>query len=137
VSELVDAVGRIPAGEDAEAIRRWLANIGKDRLSAWTRFQVARCRVGRATGGATDELPLADMIRAAREQIRAAAPLSVEMLAIDGRDLIRMGLRPGPVFGRILDRLLDRALIDPSLNTPDRLQTLARELAHEDRGGKV
>jgi tRNA nucleotidyltransferase (CCA-adding enzyme) len=48
----------------------------------------------------------------------ARPPLSVGDLAIGGRELQDMGLRPGPRFGEILDELLERVMDDPSLNEP-------------------
>ena len=49
--------------------------------------------------------------------IRATGvPLSISDLAIDGNDLIRIGLRPGPDFARILEDLLDFVLVDPTRN---------------------
>jgi tRNA nucleotidyltransferase (CCA-adding enzyme) len=51
--------------------------------------------------------------------LRAGIPLSVEGLAITGRDLIRAGHRPGPHFGEVLDRLLREVQEDPSRNQTD------------------
>ena len=39
-----------------------------------------------------------------------------------------VGLPPGPEIGRLLARLLDAAIDDPSLNERERLLELAREL---------
>ena len=60
--------------------------------------------------------------RIARAVLAAAPALSVAELRFDGRDLIRMGLRPGPDFGRILDDLLDFVLEDPARNRADVLE---------------
>ena len=43
--------------------------------------------------------------------------------------LLVLGVAPGPRVGEVLDRLLDRVLDDPSLNTRERLSALVRELA--------
>jgi len=45
----------------------------------------------------------------------------VQELAINGHDLQRVGIAPGPEMGRLLDLMLDHVLDDPSLNTPARL----------------
>ena len=42
-----------------------------------------------------------------------------------GRDLIRMGYRPGPHFGECLDTLLDAVLADPELNVSSVLEARA------------
>ena len=47
--------------------------------------------------------------------------LAVEDLAINGRVLIALGLKPGPNFGGILNRLMDQVLEDPTLNTREQL----------------
>jgi tRNA nucleotidyltransferase (CCA-adding enzyme) len=47
--------------------------------------------------------------------------LAVGDLAIDGRALIALGLRPGPRFGDILEELLEWVLDDPSRNTEEAL----------------
>jgi tRNA nucleotidyltransferase (CCA-adding enzyme) len=47
--------------------------------------------------------------------------LTVQELAINGHDLQRVGIAPGPEMGRLLNHLLDQVLDDPSLNTPDQL----------------
>jgi hypothetical protein len=64
---------------------------------------------------------------ALRAELRMAPPLTVGDLALDGRDLIRMGMKPGPHFRELLDGLLRRVLEDPSLNTRDALAALVRE----------
>jgi len=50
-------------------------------------------------------------------------------LALNGRDLIRMGLRPGPHFGRILEGLLERVLADPDANRREILEAWVVESA--------
>jgi tRNA nucleotidyltransferase (CCA-adding enzyme) len=53
--------------------------------------------------------------------------LRTEDLAVDGRDLIALGLKPGPRFGRILDALMERVLEDPGLNRRASLLALVEE----------
>jgi tRNA nucleotidyltransferase (CCA-adding enzyme) len=55
--------------------------------------------------------------------------LKITDLAIGGKDLIEMGLSPGPIFSDILHTLLERVLDDPSLNTREFLLPLAEDLA--------
>ena len=48
---------------------------------------------------------------------RQPLPLSLADLAVDGRDLRdTLGIPEGPVIGRILDRLLQDVIDDPSLD---------------------
>ncbi len=132
VSELVNALETGPSTTDAETVRRWLARIGPHRLPDWTRVEAARARVRAARGGSQGEPGLPAVWRSSRRQLQRGVPLSVDALAIGGRELIGLGLRPGPAFGRILDTLLDRALADPSVNTADRLRVMALELAEDE-----
>jgi hypothetical protein len=56
--------------------------------------------------------------------------MTPEQLAIDGEGLLReLGLRPGPVVGRLLDELMEAVLEDPALNRRETLLAMARESA--------
>ncbi len=127
----VDFVGalaadpRLPA-HDAEnaAFRRWLSAV-QPRWAAAARLEMADARV-RVALGLSGPTPrnVATAWRRARAVRAEGPPLHLRDLALDGRDLIRMGLRPGPRFKRILAHLLDRVLEDPTLN---RKEVLERE----------
>lgn len=54
-------------------------------------------------------------------------PLTVNDLAIDGKDLMETGVPAGPAIGTILRKLLEIVLEDPSLNERDRLLGIAGE----------
>lgn len=56
-------------------------------------------------------------------------PLSVKMLAINGKDLIEtLQVKPGPLLGAILEVLLAEVIEDPLKNTEELLLTRASEL---------
>lgn len=59
-------------------------------------------------------------------EVDQQAPLSLKDLAINGHDLQRLGLPPGPHMGQILQTLLRHVLDDPSCNTPPHLLALAQ-----------
>ena len=67
--------------------------------------------------------------RAIRAELRTAPPLTVGDLEIDGRDLVRLGLKPGPVFRDVLEDLLDWVLEDPTRNTGEALLLRAEEVS--------
>jgi tRNA nucleotidyltransferase (CCA-adding enzyme) len=48
-------------------------------------------------------------------------------LAINGNDLISMGVKPGPQLGAILQSLMDTVLENPQMNNPTNLTQLAQE----------
>ncbi len=121
----------LPAAETGEGeVRRWLARVGPERLAAVARLELAAARAG-AEDAPMSRTPgeVVAAWRRARAILRDAPPLSVADLQLDGRDLIRLGLRPGPAFGRILDRLLDWVLEDPARNRKELLRERALEEA--------
>jgi tRNA nucleotidyltransferase (CCA-adding enzyme) len=58
-----------------------------------------------------------------------AAPYRLDRLAVDGRDLIALGVPPGPELGLLLRRLLDLVVEEPERNTREELLAAARGLA--------
>ena len=136
ISGLVGAGPELPdAGEDGPLLRRWLSRVGRERVPDLIRWAGARSRA-RGALARTGEQPggpgppeVARAGRRIRRELASGAPLAVGDLAVSGRDLIALGLKPGPHFGVILEKLLDRVLEDPSANDPERLQGWALELA--------
>jgi hypothetical protein len=59
------------------------------------------------------------------ERLKGSA---VDALAIDGNDLIALGLKPGPRLGTILKELGELVLENPSLNEKETLLKKAQEL---------
>lgn len=53
--------------------------------------------------------------------------LSVKDLAVDGSDLMAAGVKAGPAVGEVLQKLLDRVLSDPSLNTKEQLMRIVEK----------
>ena len=47
--------------------------------------------------------------------------ITLKDLAIRGKDLIDLGVEPGPQMGEILNKLLDKVLEEPELNNRDSL----------------
>ncbi len=118
-----------PPDADRRTFRRWLSETGPGRLSGLARLDLARavaeCRLGLGDTVST----VVGSWREAKAVRAASPPLGVGELALDGRGLIALGLKPGPDFGRILERLLDWVLDDPSRNQRDLLAEQALELA--------
>lgn len=54
--------------------------------------------------------------------------LTVKELALNGTDLIQMGMKPGKEIGYILDRLLQAVLDEPTLNTREKLTELVQRI---------
>ena len=131
-NKLTDEIAHLAAadplpGADAPAadVRRWLSRHGAERLNPVTRIELAAAR----TVGGERCREVVEAWRAARRVLRAEPPLSVSDLALDGRGLIRLGLKPGPRFGDILDELLAWVLEDPERNRRALLEEKALEIA--------
>jgi tRNA nucleotidyltransferase (CCA-adding enzyme) len=73
-----------------------------------------------------EELEAVADLRSLLERERVQ-PHRLSDLAVDGADLIALGVQEGPEVGRILATLLDAVVEDPAANTPERLLALARE----------
>lgn len=74
-------------------------------------------RLGNAPSASIDDL-LALRQRLQAELARQV-PLRIKDLAINGRDLQRLGLQPGPRMGQMLEAMLHCVLDDPTRNTRD------------------
>lgn len=94
----------------SQVIRRWLNRLGQE-----TFFQLLEVKradnMGQAPEKVKDRLTELDEIRAKAEQILAERQcLTLKDLAVDGRDVIAAGVKPGPEVGRVLEELLERVL---------------------------
>lgn len=118
----------------AETMRRLAAAVGRLRVSAFMRLAAARwCGEGRM-GTA---VPSAPRIRALYRQLSHIAmhhPIDVADLAIDGDDLRQVGIRPGPVYGRLLASLLDDVLAQPARNTREWLIARVQHIVATEAG---
>lgn len=113
-------------------LRRWLSDHGPEHLFDLTRIWAASARIERRRGRPEAVGRTVAAWRGLRRQLATSPPLTEAELALDGRDLIRMGLKPGPRFGRILEHLLDRVLEEPSLNRPEILEEIVEAYLEEN-----
>ena len=119
----------------ATARRRWVAQIGPERVGDVFRAWIAAHRAGQGGGVATDDL--LRVVRAVRCDLRAGVPTSLAGLKLGGRDLIARGWSPGPEVGSVLRRLLEAVWEEPSRNEPATLHALAETMracdSHADK----
>ena len=114
------------------AVRRFVRRVGPANIDDLL-------ELGRADAlakGRPVEAELAALERL-RERIEQAAEQGVALgtrdLAIDGGDVMqRLGCRPGPIIGRVLEALLQRVLDAPELNERDALLALVDELGKQE-----
>lgn len=132
VSELMEVGLEPPLSLQGGAdLRRWLNAAGPEHLSPLARIWLAKARLDAMRWG-RDTGPVLDLIRRLRREARSGVPLVQEDLAFDGRNLISMGLKPGPSFGLILSGLMDRVLENPALNRPEILRELVEEVMDQE-----
>jgi tRNA nucleotidyltransferase (CCA-adding enzyme) len=120
-----------PPDAPDSAVRLWLLHVPPELVNALFRLRIALWRAHPVPGGDRD---LRERWRHVHRILAQRPPLATSDLAIDGADLKRLGLTPGPAFGIILRALLERVVLDPSLNERDTLLEMARELAGEEDG---
>jgi tRNA nucleotidyltransferase (CCA-adding enzyme) len=110
----------LPA-DDVEA-RRWLARVG-DRREALQSLADAELRASGATGKARrHRTELAAFARRTRRVLEGHPALEASELALDGRAVMDILSVPGgPAVGAALRHLLDRVLMEPRMNTRERL----------------
>ena len=114
-------------------------NIYRTLWAGWGHLGVARQkRLAASTGfqgglmllQATDRQAFVDVRRRVLDLSESGlAPTSL----IDGEDLISLGLRPGPVFSRVLEGVYD-AQLEGSIETRDQALHLARTIAFAEAG---
>ncbi len=123
--------GYVPSWSDT-AIRRFIVKVGKDALDDLFLLREAD-NIG--SGLPADAGGLAEFRARVAGQVESGAALDLRALAINGTDLMtEFGWSPGPIVGQTLQRLLDRVIGDPSLNTRERLLSVARSIAATEPG---
>jgi tRNA nucleotidyltransferase (CCA-adding enzyme) len=110
------------------AVRKWIRRVGKERIEDLYILNEADVR-GKAEATAPEALaPLAALKAHVEKVLAEGAALSPRDLAINGHDLMKeLGLKPGRIFGEILESLLEEVIADPSVN--DRAVLLDRARA--------
>jgi putative nucleotidyltransferase with HDIG domain len=112
-----------PAWSDT-AVRRFIGKIGVEAIDDLFALREAD-NVGSGLQAGAGEL---DVLRERVErELADEVVLDRSRLQIDGQDLMEeLGLRQGPLLGRILDELVERVIVDPKLNDRATLLLLAR-----------
>ena len=109
--------------------RRWVAEMGRDRVRDVCRVWEAALAAGTGPGG--EELTRG-VVSAVRRDERRRIPVSVGELAVAGRDLVARGWEPGPGIGEALRRLLETVWED---GAPNRREDLLEVVAAMEEEG--
>jgi tRNA nucleotidyltransferase (CCA-adding enzyme) len=109
------------------AVRRWVRRVGTDRVADLYVLNAADVRA-KGRDFEADLQALAQLEAHVARVLAQGAALSTRDLVIGGHDLMKeLGIKPGPIIGKILDALLDAVLNDPAVNERDALLARARE----------
>ena len=127
VSALVKAA-TAPPELDAQpvALRRWLRDTRMVDRRDLFRIWLARARLEANWGIRGSRRAVLSRWKAVRTELATDPPLAIADLAFNGRDLIAMGMQPGPGFGEILAHLLELVLEEPARNRHAALAQRAR-----------
>ena len=111
------------------AVRRVITNVGEENI--WDLLNLRICdRIGT---GRPKEQPFRFRKYKAMVEQALRDPISVNMLKIDGNDLMNtFRVKPGPSIGYTLHALLEEVLDDPKKNTVAYLEKRAAELLKLD-----
>ncbi|MDR2743393.1 MAG: HD domain-containing protein [Treponema sp.] len=116
------------------AVRRFVIRAGEENLED---LYALRHADAFGTAGIAPSpvllLPLMNRVEAVLAQSRA---FSLKDLAVSGRDLMALGVKPGPRLGIVLKELLEAVLDDPALNTKEKLLEIAANYAEAFKGGE-
>lgn len=109
---------------EKKQVRRWLSRLGPETLDALLALQEAD--MGSKGTGIPGESAQFPRLRAIVQELQAeSACLSLRDLAVNGRDLMALGLE-GPQIGRCLEHLLSQVLEERLPNTKEALLEEAR-----------
>lgn len=102
------------------AIRRFIRRVGRDNLDA-----MLALRIGDRLGGGAQETSWRLELYKKRLVEVQKLPFTVHDLAVDGYDVMReLGVKPGPIIGKILDQLF--AQVEEGKLANEREELLAR-----------
>ena len=133
VATVASSLSPAPVSEEPAVLRRWLNRVGPEHFADIARAWLAGARADEKPG---EELPeregaspsdVVRRVKALRTILREAPALTIADLALDGSDLKKLGLPPGPEFGEILRYLLEEVLDRPEVNNRADLENLATQ----------
>ena len=101
------------------AVRRFIQKVGRQTLP---RLLTLREADNLGSGEPADAGGVDELRERVAAELERGVPLALRDLALDGHDLSdQCGVPPGPLLGRLLDRLLEAVLADPERNDRETL----------------
>ncbi len=117
-------MGQVPK---IKAFRKALNKMGKDLFEDYTYIKYADI-MAQSNYLREDKLNNLEVLKEYYKEILDNEQcVTIKELAITGRDLIDLGMNPGPMLGATLNMLLDKVLEEPELNDKEKLIDIVRD----------
>ncbi len=117
------------------AVRRFIARVGEENIDDLFALRIADGTSNPFSTFKIEEIhKLQERISEVRQKDMA---LKITDLKINGNDLIELGIKRGPEIGRILKKLLDMVIEDPSINETGKLKDEAMKLAKKPQVSSI
>ena len=117
--------------EDKKHVRRAMNKLGSDNFSKLLMVKRADC-MAQSDYKREEKLASLDKLESIYNEIVSAKEcVCMKDLAVCGRDLIDLGVKPGPAMGVILGELLSKVIDEPSLNDREVLLDMVKKLEYE------
>jgi tRNA nucleotidyltransferase (CCA-adding enzyme) len=114
------------------SVKKLINRVGKDNVENLINLQIADIIGSNPPYDFTNVL---EMKKEINRVLNEKEPISLKDVAINGDDLIELGMNPGPEMGNLLKKLLEIILINPNLNTKEELLEAAVKM-RSARAGK-
>lgn len=111
-----------------KGLKRQIARIGEDNIFYLIELQKADRICSSSENKNTDFL--IEREKQIKEIIEYKEPYEKSQLAINGKEIIDLGYKQGPLIGEILEYLLELVLENPDLNHIDRLKNIIMKKYH-------
>lgn len=142
-NETIDVVKRLVTWHDyrievsMKAVRKAASKIGSDIMPMTFLVQYADV-LAQNPMTFSEKLERLDEVVVLYEEIVARKQaLAIKDLAVNGKDLIQAGVKPGPAMGDILEALLEMVLEEPEKNEKDILLQIVQVLSEEKKSSNI
>jgi hypothetical protein len=111
------------------AVRRFIIRVGEEHLEDL--YRLRRADTYAAAGTEPDPRALLPLAERVDKVLAGKKAPSLRDLAVSGKDLLDMGIKPGKGMGIILRELFETVVDDPGANTREKLLEIASKLAQK------
>jgi putative nucleotidyltransferase with HDIG domain len=108
------------------AVRRFIARAGEENLK--NIYDLRRADIYGFAGKEPDYRSLRELAERVDRVLKDSRAFTVKDLAIDGKDMMAIGIPGGKMMGLILNELLETVIDDPLQNTKEKLLEIAEKI---------